>query len=76
MAKEESAGPPEVTTKPWNDPKVRSIFFQAVLLIAVVLAGMYIFGNTAENLERQDIATGFDLIGTTAGFRIITHLID
>ena len=76
MAKEESAGPPEITTKPWNDPKVRSIFFQAVLLIAVVLAGMYIFGNTAENLERQGIATGFGFMGTTAGFGIITHLID
>lgn len=76
MAKEESVGPPEITTKPWNDPKVRSIFFQAVLLIAVVLAGMYIFGNTADNLERQGIATGFGFMGTTAGFGIITHLID
>jgi general L-amino acid transport system permease protein len=76
MAKEESAGPPASTTKPWNDPKVRSIFFQAVLLIAVVLSGMYIFGNTAENLERQGIATGFGFLGTTAGFGIITHLID
>jgi len=76
MAKEESVGPPEITTKPWNDPKVRSIFFQAVLLIAVVLSGMYIFGNTAENLERQGIATGFGFLGTTAGFGIITHLID
>jgi len=76
MAKEESVGPPEITTKPWNDPKVRSIFFQAVLLLGVVLAGMYIFGNTAENLERQGIATGFGFMGTTAGFGIITHLID
>ena len=76
MIKEESAGPPVVTTKPWNDPKVRSIFFQAVLLIAVVSFGMYIFGNTAANLEKQGIATGFGFMGTTAGFGIITHLID
>jgi len=76
MAKEESAGPPEITTKPWNDPKVRSIFFQAVLLILVVLSGYIIFSNTAENLERQGIATGFGFLGTTAGFGIITHLID
>ena len=76
MIKEDSAGPPEVTTKPWNDPKVRSIFFQAVLLIAVVGFGMYIFGNTAANLEKQGIATGFRFMGTTAGFGIITHLID
>lgn len=76
MNKQDSAGPPASTTKPWNDPKVRSIFFQAVLLIAVVFSGMYIFGNTADNLERQGIATGFGFLGTTAGFGIITHLID
>jgi general L-amino acid transport system permease protein len=76
VIKEDSAGPPVVTTKPWNDPKVRSIFFQAVLLIAVVGFGMYIFGNTAANLEKQGIATGFRFMGTTAGFGIITHLID
>jgi general L-amino acid transport system permease protein len=72
----ENLGPPPSTTKPWNDPKVRSIFFQAVLLIAVVLSGMYIFGNTSDNLARQGIATGFGFMGTTAGFGIITHLID
>jgi general L-amino acid transport system permease protein len=76
VSTEESAGPPPSTTKPWNDPAVRSIFFQAVLLIAVVSFGMYIFGNTAENLERQGIATGFGFLETTAGFGIITHLIE
>ncbi len=76
MIKEDSDGPPVVTTKPWNDPKIRSIFFQAVLLIAVVGFGMYIFGNTSANLEKQGIATGFRFMGTTAGFGIITHLID
>ncbi len=76
MIDDDAAGPPVVTTKPWNDPKVRSIFFQAVLLIAVVGFGMYIFGNTSANLEKQGIATGFRFMGTTAGFGIITHLID
>jgi len=37
---------------------------------------MYIFGNTAANLEKQGIATGFNFLGTTAGFGIITHLIE
>jgi len=76
VSREDSAGPPPSTTKPWNDPAVRSIFFQAVLLIAVVSFGMYIFGNTAANLEKQGIATGFGFLETTAGFGIITHLID
>ena len=76
MNKEEPAGPPVSTTKPWNDPAVRSIFFQAVLLVSVVASGMYIFGNTADNLARQGIATGFAFLETTAGFGIITHLIE
>ena len=76
MIKVDSAGPPTVITRPWNNPKVRSIFFQAVLLIVVVSFGMYIFGNTAANLEKQGIATGFRFMGTTAGFGIITHLIE
>jgi len=74
--KQQSAGPPPSTTKMWNDPAVRSVFYQAVLLIAVVASGLYIFGNTADNLERQGIATGFAFLDTTAGFGIITHLIE
>lgn len=76
MDKQQSAGPPPSTTKMWNDPAVRSVFYQAVLLIAVVASGLYIFGNTADNLERQGIATGFAFLDTTAGFGIITHLIE
>ncbi|MCP4430274.1 MAG: amino acid ABC transporter permease [Gammaproteobacteria bacterium] len=37
---------------------------------------MYIFGNTSANLEKQGIATGFGFLSTTAGFGIITHLIE
>ncbi len=76
MHKEQSAGPPVITTKPWNNPAVRSIVYQAILLIAVVSFGIYIFGNTADNLEKQGIATGFGFLETTAGFGIITHLIE
>jgi len=60
----------------WNDPKIRGIVYQALLLMAVVYSGMYIFDNTIANLERQGIASGFDFMGTTAGFSIITHLVD
>ena len=60
----------------WNDPKYRALFFQAVLLGLVVWAGLAIFENTSANMERQGIATGFNFMSTTAGFGIITHLID
>ena len=72
---------PTAVTKPskppiWNDPVYRSIFFQIILLLAVVLFGLYIFNNTTANLERQGIASGFGFLESTAGFDIITHLID
>jgi general L-amino acid transport system permease protein len=71
----------EISTAPakppiWNDPVYRGIFFQILVLGMVVLFGLYIFNNTAANLERQGIASGFGFLNTTAGFGIITHLIE
>jgi len=60
----------------WNDPTYRAIFFQILVLGAVVAFGLYIFNNTTANLERQGIASGFGFLNTTAGFGIITHLVD
>jgi len=74
--KEPTLAAPALKPAFWNDPAIRALFYQALLLIAVVLFGMYIFGNTAANLEKQGIATGFAFMETTAGFGIITHLID
>jgi len=59
----------------WNDPQFRSIFFQVVVLVAVIGFGWYLFVNTTANLERQGIASGFDFLNSTAGFGIIFHLI-
>ncbi len=71
-----SAPPKPAKAAIWNDPKYRALFFQAILLALVVWAGMAIFENTTANMERQGIATGFGFMSTTAGFGIITHLID
>ena len=60
----------------WNDPVYRGIFFQFVLLACVVLLGYYIFNNVATNLQRQNIASGFGFLETTAGFGIIMHLVE
>jgi len=59
----------------WNDPKFRSLFFQAVVLAATVAFGISIFHNTSVNLETRGIATGFDFLSTTAGFGIIQHFV-
>ena len=52
------SGPDTTPSKPpvWNDPRYRSLFFQAAPLILVIGFFLYIGNNTAENLERPHIA--------------------
>lgn len=60
----------------YNDPKVRSIVYQAVLL---ALIGLLVYGaasNAIENLRRAQIASGFGFWDTTAGFDISQTLIE
>ncbi len=59
----------------WNNPQIRAILFQAVALIATVAFGLSIFENTQDNLRRLGIASGFDFLGSPAGFDIIQTLI-
>ncbi len=69
---------PAVPSKPpfWNDPTYRAIFFQILVLGAVFGFGYYIFSNTTANIEKQGIASGFGFLNSTAGFGIITHLVE
>ncbi len=58
-----------------NDPAVRGIFFQTILIICVVaLIGSGVY-NAAENLSRAGISSGFDFFGDRAGFDIGQTLI-
>ncbi|MGH6718945.1 MAG: amino acid ABC transporter permease [Alphaproteobacteria bacterium] len=58
-----------------NDPRVRAVVVQAVVLAAVLALATMIIDNTAANLEQQKIASGFGFLGSTAGFDISVHLI-
>lgn len=60
----------------WNDRRVRAILYQLLVLGGVVLIGAYLVGNTLDNLERRNIATGFGFLGREAGFDISETLID
>ncbi|EFO33861.1 general L-amino acid transport system permease protein AapQ [Roseibium sp. TrichSKD4] len=53
-----------------NDPKVRGLFYQVLLVAFLVAGGWFIVSNTAANLERQNISSGFDFLKNTAGFGI------
>lgn len=60
---------------PVYDPKVRGLVFQVVLVLALSYLAYEIVTNTAANLKRQNIASGFDFLARTAGFDVSQSLI-
>jgi general L-amino acid transport system permease protein len=61
---------------PWNDPRVRAVVFQLVVIGAVVALGAYLVHNTLANMARQGIATGFGYLDREASFEIGDKLIE
>jgi len=59
----------------WNNPTVRSIVYQVVLVGGVIAVAAYLIHNTLVNLERQGIATGFGFLSREAAFEIGESLI-
>ena len=59
----------------WYDQRVRGVVFQVLALVGILgLTGFIIF-NTAQNLERRGIASGFAFLWNTSGFDISFKLI-
>ncbi len=58
----------------FNDPKVRSWFYQILLVVLLGWLLWSIRSNVSANLEAQSIATGWGFLETTAGFSIIQTL--
>ncbi len=75
VMEQDSAGAPARASL-MNDPKVRSIFYQLVLVVAVVALGYFIVSNTITNLERQNIASGWGFLENTAGFGTNQSLVE
>ncbi|WP_029006759.1 amino acid ABC transporter permease [Azospirillum halopraeferens] len=59
-----------------NDPGVRSLVYQVLVVGGVVLVGWFLISNTLDNLARRSIATGFDFLSREASFGIGESLID
>lgn len=53
----------------------RQVIYQVLLLAGLVFVGWWVVNNVAENLQRQNIASGFDFLGRTSGFDISQRLI-
>lgn len=60
---------------PWNDPNIRALVFQVLIMGSVIGFGYYLVNNTLQNMERIGIQTGFDFLGQPAGFDVIMSLI-
>jgi general L-amino acid transport system permease protein len=56
-------------------PEVRQIAYQVLLLAALLFAAAWVVNNVAENLRRQNIASGFEFLGRTSGFDVAQSLI-
>src|SRR5215831_2228687 len=59
----------------YNDPKIRSIIYQAVLAALVILVLYGAVTNAIINLQRAHIASGFGFWNNVAGFDISQTLI-
>jgi general L-amino acid transport system permease protein len=76
MALQDIAGTTDVGRGSFiNDPKVRGIFFQAVVVIVLFVLIYWIVGNTIENLRRSNISSGFGFLRGRAGFDVSSSLI-
>jgi len=65
--------PPRVAL--YNNPKIRAVFYQLVLLAAVLWLGYEFALNAKANLDAQNITSGFGFLDNTAGFGINQTLI-
>lgn len=52
------------------EPETRGLIFQVLLVVALVALAYEVVTNVIANLQRQNIASGFDFLGRTAGFEI------
>jgi len=56
-------------------PEVRQAIYQVVTVVALAILFYILVTNTADNLRRQNIASGFEFVDRTAGFDVSQSLI-
>ncbi len=60
----------------WFKKSTRAFLWQTLLLLVVGVLGFTLWQNLHTHLKAQQTALGFGFLQDTAGFSIITHLID
>ena len=71
----ESRGARATFAKIVNDERNRSIFYQILAFGLIGWVCWYLFTNTSANLEARGMSSGFEFLGSTAGFSIAWSLI-
>ena len=59
-----------------NSESFRTAIYQIALAVGVALIGLYLYQNVVENLQRQNIATGFGFMDEVSPFQIGEKLIE
>ena len=62
--------PPLTLDGLWHSLGFRSLLYQAVVIVVVVGAAVYMIGNAQEAMQKRGISTGFGFLGDEAGFAI------
>lgn len=60
----------------WYNARFRAFLAQLITLTGAIAVLGLIVHNTVEHLAARGIVSGFDFLGSTAGFGIISHLIE
>ena len=76
MAVQDAVAGPPPTSLSLNNPKVRGLIFQALLVGLVAWVFYSVIQNTGENLQRQGLPFGFEILTEPAGFSINQTLIE
>jgi len=59
----------------YNNPENRAIIYQIIALVSIFIFTYFILNNMFINIEKRGINTGFDFLGSEAGFGILQSLI-
>lgn len=74
MKKHKRAKQPEVAF--YNNPDNRAIIYQVLALVLIFLVTYFVINNMFVNIEKRGINTGFEFLGSEAGFGILQSLIE
>jgi general L-amino acid transport system permease protein len=74
MKTHKRAKQPEVAF--YNNPDNRAIIYQILALVLIFFITYFVINNMFINIEKRGINTGFDFLGSEAGFGILQSLIE